>query len=81
MSLHNKIMNLPAHQATEVYVDRELIRAYRVGHRDARHAAAELALAYDELLDACRMLVGARSGTHVECAARMAEKAIAKVTK
>lgn len=40
--LHGQIMNLPAHPSPNLD-DAELM-AYKEGHRDARHAAAELAL-------------------------------------
>jgi hypothetical protein len=50
MTLHGKIMNVQcvAHDANEEYSDRQ--SAYRAGHRDARHAAAELAIEADALL-------------------------------
>jgi hypothetical protein len=41
--LHNAIMNLPA-IIPESCKAHDLMLAYKVGHRDARHAAAELAL-------------------------------------
>lgn len=39
MNLHNEIMNIPTRAGT--YNDEY---CYKLGHRDARHAAAELAL-------------------------------------
>ncbi len=53
-NLHGKIINIPLdnpqHDAME---DRERI-AYKLGHRDARHAAAELALETDQQREALR---------------------------
>ena len=47
MSLHNEIMNLPCDpsHANDEFADRRF--AYKFGHRDARHAAADLALKAD----------------------------------
>ena len=45
MNLHGQIMNLPAKHTHGFHGDGDL--AYRTGHRDARHAAAELALKAD----------------------------------
>lgn len=42
MSLHDKIMNLPVESKLFMFAD---------GHREARHAAAELALQYDALIE------------------------------
>lgn len=52
MNLHAQIMNLPATPAKVSGNNYEL--AYKEGHRDARHAAAELSLAADKLADALR---------------------------
>lgn len=59
LDLHAAMMNLPCKVPTSLVSDvtREhylladdpVIRAYRVGHRDARHAAAELALQADAM--------------------------------
>jgi hypothetical protein len=46
MSLHDDIVNLPDASAA-LFGSVEEAFAYKVGHRDARHAAAELALAAD----------------------------------
>jgi hypothetical protein len=43
MSLHDKIMNIPLEPGCSP--------AYDAGHRDARHAAAEIALQGDEAID------------------------------
>lgn len=40
--LHQAIMNLPVNHAALIDFDSDEDRAYRDGHRDARHAAAEL---------------------------------------
>lgn len=46
--LFGEIMNLPLREASQVdMTDRERL-AYKIGHRDARHDAAELALGRDE---------------------------------
>jgi hypothetical protein len=42
--LHRDIMNLPCRVAFPHMEEPDEARAYKVGHRDARHAAAELAL-------------------------------------
>lgn len=43
VDLHNAIMNLPA-DVPKSCGSHDLMLAYKIGHRDARHAAAELAL-------------------------------------
>lgn len=48
MDLHGKIMNLPCDGATLDWANTR--EAYMYGHRDARHAAAELATAADALI-------------------------------
>lgn len=45
MNLHNQIMNIPTVPGS--YNDEF---CYKLGHRDARHAAAELSLKYDALI-------------------------------
>lgn len=44
-SLHDQIMRLPCDPAE--YTNVNMMLAYKSGHRDARHAAAELAAAYE----------------------------------
>jgi hypothetical protein len=39
MNLHNEIMNIYCNPAMYVHADQQ--NAYRIGHRDARHAAAQ----------------------------------------
>lgn len=56
MSLHNEIMNTPANIILDGpdgvgNVSQNRYTAYKEGHRDARHAAAELALKYDALVE------------------------------
>lgn len=53
MSLHNEIMNIPTGMRQEMAaVDTgNPILVYRMGHRDARHAAAELSLKYEALIE------------------------------
>ena len=57
MDLHGRIMNLPA---TGEPAGGSM--AYKLGHRDARHAAAELALKADACIEALRMLVASGNG-------------------
>jgi hypothetical protein len=46
MNLHNEIMNLQTK-----HDNRAGAIAYKTGHRDARHAAAELAIASDAYIE------------------------------
>jgi len=58
MDLHGHIMNIAVDQAKELQALRyENPLAYRNGHRDARHAAAELALKADACIEALRAIV------------------------
>lgn len=50
MSLHNEIMNIPESQET-IRSECGSPRDYKLGHRDARHAAAELSLKYETLIE------------------------------
>lgn len=57
-SLHGRIMNLPQTPGLPMVNATEAqLLAYKIGHRDARHAAAELALKADAELDALRAAV------------------------
>lgn len=49
MNFHNDIMNLPCDP--DKALKSAAISAYKLGHRDARHAAAELALEADGRID------------------------------
>ena len=49
-SLHADIMNLPVKMSVPEFRG-EALRGYKVGHRDARHAAAELAIAADSRIE------------------------------
>lgn len=53
MNLHNEIMNIPTSPLQEMGAvdEKNGVLVYRMGHRDARHAAAEMALKYDNLID------------------------------
>lgn len=51
MNLHGQIMNLPQ---CDPGLEADPQRAYKLGHRDARHAAAELALAADAEIERLR---------------------------
>lgn len=70
MDLHGDIMNIQALIPTEALEDGK-VHAYKIGHKDARHAAAELALKADarieELEEALKELYIA-SGTVANCA-------------
>ena len=54
MSLHNEIMNIQI-KATDGGRNSEMgdhgEKCYKIGHRDARHAAAELSLKYEHLIE------------------------------
>lgn len=54
MSLHNEIMNIQI-KATDGGRNSEMgdhgEKCYKIGHRDARHAAAELSLKYEALIE------------------------------
>ena len=50
MNLHNEIMNIPADPAEFDFHFSHAI-AFKIGHREARHAAAELALKKDALIE------------------------------
>jgi len=58
MNLHNKIMNIPIANDFDYADFPNKVYAYKSGHRDARHAAAELSLKsearIEELEDALR---------------------------
>jgi hypothetical protein len=55
MNLHGQIMNLPAKHTLGFHGDGDL--AYRTGHRDARHAAAELALTTDATMEEAAKII------------------------
>jgi len=58
MDLHAEIMNIPARAVAADEYDHKL-QAYKCGHRDARHDAAELALKAQARLDkALELLTG-----------------------
>ncbi|UAV84515.1 hypothetical protein PHB09_019 [Pseudomonas phage PHB09] len=50
MSLHNEIMNIPTKSETLLNEVGSPLD-YKLGHRDARHAAAELSLKYEHLIE------------------------------
>lgn len=54
INLHGQIMNLPHPPMARVEQNPSI--AYKMGHRDARHAAAELALKADACIEALREL-------------------------
>ena len=51
MSLHDDIMNIPAGRTDDTFVDNMDRYFYKEGHRDARHAAAELAIEADKTIE------------------------------
>lgn len=52
MNLHNQIMNIQVDKEVIDCLDaKEAKAAYKVGHRDARHAAAELSLKYERYIE------------------------------
>lgn len=57
MSLHNSIMNIQENQKT-IRTEVGCPRDYKLGHRDARHAAAELSNFYDEYIYRLEQQVG-----------------------
>ena len=69
MNLHGRIMNLFCEYGH--YGDPSVQTGYKFGHRDARHAAAELALEADATIDRLRVLlahaVAEADGWHDEC--------------
>jgi hypothetical protein len=68
MDLHGKIMNLPA---GDPGLETRPERAYKLGHRDARHAAAELANAGDACADALRLFMSAGLGNSTDLDAQL----------
>ncbi len=67
MDLHGQIMNLRA--ANDERDSGPYANGYRQGHRDARHAAAALALKADAVADAARRLLDwvAQASEHADC--------------
>ena len=66
MSLHRKIMNIPCPYAITLAEEKEqpeLALYYRMGHKDARHSAAEMVLkaehAFDQIEDSLKELLDA----------------------
>lgn len=50
MRLHNEIMNIPVGTVVYDLFDHKIM-AYKCGHRDARHAAADLSLKYEARIE------------------------------
>jgi len=55
MNLHNEIMSIQSDPVKYVYEQQQ--NAYNSGHRDARHAAAELALKADAEIDRLKSIL------------------------
>lgn len=51
MNLHNEIMNIPIPNDFDYADFHSKVYAYKSGHRDARHVAAELSLKYESLIE------------------------------
>lgn len=49
MSLRNAIMNIPCKYTRSCFPDEAHLLAYKEGHRDARHEAAEMVLGIEEI--------------------------------
>ena len=50
MSLHNDVMNIPCKYTRSCFPDEAQLLAYKEGHRDARHEAAEMAIKSDLII-------------------------------
>lgn len=57
MNLHNKIMNIPVPSDFDYADFPNKVYAYKSGHRDARHAAAELSLKAETKLEEAMQLL------------------------
>ncbi|MND84984.1 hypothetical protein D3C80_768890 [compost metagenome] len=60
MSLHNEIMNIQTATNEELsleYGPDHRHTSYKIGHRDARHEAAELSLKYESYIEGLEGLV------------------------
>lgn len=64
MNLHNEIMNIPVDQEKldAAVQDRHWTAIYKFGHRDARHAAAELSLKAEARIEELESLLGQARG-------------------
>ena len=61
MSLHNDVMNLPC-VLPEAATNHAVKLAFKMGHKQARHAAAELALSYDKRIEELETALKASQG-------------------
>lgn len=59
MDLHGKIMNIKFTQPDIAWSEPEILAA-KIGHRDARHVAAEIALKADKVIEAARKVLSFR---------------------
>lgn len=81
MNLHNEIINISFSQSDIAWTESEKLAA-KMGHRDARHAAAELAIRADAVIDAARLVLSFRNnepymGNLIDCnASRAALKSL-----
>jgi hypothetical protein len=60
-ALHNQIMNLPCKPGRAVQMNGAMLQVYKEGHRDARHAAAELIAATEAGIPASPAPAGAEA--------------------
>ena len=83
-NLHSEIMNLPARPIAADEYDHKLM-AYKCGHRDARHDAAELSVKYEMYIEAVENLllesIGAMLGGKVTRNDGMGQSIIEKLRK
>lgn len=57
MNLHNEIMNIPVPSDFDYADFPNKVYAYKSGHRDARHAAAELSLKAEARIEELEILL------------------------
>lgn len=82
-TLHAKIMNLGVDPRPDLFLVRlgpgaQHVAAYNLGHRDARHAAAELALQADAVRDELVKALGAAQSALLSYHYGNASKTLAK---
>lgn len=75
MDLHGQIVNLNC-KLENMDSEPNQRLAYKIGHRDARHAAAELALKADACIEALRLLMRGNTYKTIQGVAAWHEKAM-----
>lgn len=63
MKLHNDIMNIPSLMSRDTFINQSEYMCYISGHRDARHAAAELSLKYQSYVEHLETLISEYEGS------------------